>query len=160
LTPFLWIGIALLIEIVFHVSEFYVPAPAHELDPPFYSSCQEPNLEAPRENAALVMLARNSEVHQAKKTIDSIERRFNRWFQYPIIFLNNEPWSDEFIATLSAATNATTTFEVIPPESWTYPSWLSEDVAKASIAEQERHGVLYGGLETYHHMCRFFSGYV
>ena len=51
----------------------------------------------PRESAALVMLARNSELEQARHTVESVERRFNRWFQYPVVFLNDEPFSEDFI---------------------------------------------------------------
>ncbi|KAI0123416.1 glycolipid 2-alpha-mannosyltransferase [Xylariales sp. AK1849] len=158
LAPLLWVGLALLIEVVFHVSQFRVPVPSHELDPPFYTSCQEPDTSAPRENAALVMLVRNQELAQAQHSIASIERRFNQWFHYPYVFLNDEPWSDEFISTVRGMTNASTTFEVIPQESWTFPSWLDKDAAQASIDSQGKHGVLYGGMTTYHHMCRFFSG--
>ncbi|ETS76175.1 hypothetical protein PFICI_11562 [Pestalotiopsis fici W106-1] len=158
LTPLLWVLLALLVEICIHVSKFHVPVPERDLDPPFYTSCQEPDTSAPRENAAIVMLARNKEFAEARNSVASLERRFNRWFQYPYVFLNDEPWSDEFISAIRATTNASTTFEVIPQESWTFPSWMDKDEAQASIKEQGDRGVMYGGLTTYHHMCRFFSG--
>ncbi|KAH8199990.1 hypothetical protein TruAng_005871 [Truncatella angustata] len=111
-----------------------------------------------RENAVIVMLARNTEATKAQHSVASLERRFNRWFQYPYVFLNDEPWSDDFIAAIRATTNASTLFEVIPQEIWAFPSWMDRDKAQASINEQGDRGVHYGGLTTYHHMCRFFSG--
>lgn len=159
LQPLLWVFLALLVEICIHVSKFRVPVPEIDLDPPFYTSCQEPDTSAPRENAAIVMLARNKEFAEAQHSVASLERRFNRWFQYPYVFLNDEPWSEEFMSAIRETTNASTAFEVIPQESWTFPSWMDKDKAQASIKEQGDRGVLYAGLTTYHHMCRFFSGY-
>ncbi|KAI1080782.1 glycolipid 2-alpha-mannosyltransferase [Whalleya microplaca] len=160
-SPILWvIVLACLVEVTFHVSRYRVPVPARELDAPFYSSCQDPAAaaDAPRENAAIVMLARNSEVEQAARSVRSLEQRFNRWFHYPIVFLNDEPWSDEFVTTLNATASGPTSFEIVPKEAWTFPAWLDEDAARASIKSQGDAGILYAGKETYHHMCRFFSG--
>ena len=159
LRPLLWLVIVgLLLEASYHVSRFRVPAPEFELDPPFHTSCQEPNTSAPRENAVLVMLARNEEFLQAQHSVASLERRFNRWFGYPYVFLNDQPFSHEFMDAMRAGTNASTSFEVVPREQWTFPNSLDKDKAQVSIAAQGRHGILYGGLTAYHHMCRFFAG--
>ncbi|KAK8017773.1 hypothetical protein PG993_014099 [Apiospora rasikravindrae] len=164
LSPLLWLAVALLLEASYHVSRFRIATPEQELDPPFYTSCQEPpppdanHTAVPRESAALVMLARNGEAGAAQHSVASLERRFNRWFRYPYVFLNDEPWSDEFMATMRASTNASVAFEVIPREQWTFPASVDRDRAQASIEAQGREGILYGGLTSYHHMCRFFSG--
>jgi alpha 1,2-mannosyltransferase len=42
------------------------------------------------------MLARNTDVNGAVQSIRSIEDRFNREYGYPYVFLNEEPWTDEF----------------------------------------------------------------
>ncbi|KAI0378546.1 glycosyltransferase family 15 protein [Hypomontagnella monticulosa] len=160
--PFLWVLIvACLVEVALHASQFHVPVPPIELDTPFYTSCQEPPTtppEYPRENAAIVMLARNEEVDKASRAVRSIEQRFNRWFQYPIVFLNDEPWDEEFVHILNTSTSAPTSFEIVPKEEWTFPSWMDTQAARASIQSQGKQGILYAGKETYHHMCRFFSG--
>lgn len=53
--------------------------------------------EAPRRaNAAIVMLARNRELEGAVSSIKQLEDRFNKKFNYPWIFLNDEEFSDEF----------------------------------------------------------------
>lgn len=159
-SPFVWvIGVACLLEVAFHTSRYRVPVPPRELDAPFYNSCQEPVTDGPRENAAIVMLARNQEVEKAARSVRSIEERFNRWFKYPIVFLNDEPWSEEFINTLNASTSGPTFFENVPKDQWTFPSWMDKNAAQASIKDQGDRGILYAGKETYHHMCRFFSGY-
>lgn len=51
---------------------------------------------ATRANATFVMLARNTDVNGAVQSIRSIEDRFNREYGYPYVFLNEEPWTDEF----------------------------------------------------------------
>lgn len=149
---------AFLLELCLHLYDYHVPIPDHELDSPFSTSCQEPNLSSPRENAVLVMLARNSELDQAKTTIENIERAFNGWFHYPIVFLNNEPWSAEFVQELNKTSSGVAKFEVVPPEQWTFPDWVDIDSARESMKEQGEQGIPYGGSESYHHMCRFFSG--
>jgi len=49
-----------------------------------------------RANATFVMLARNSDVDSAVRSVREVQDRFNRKFGYPWIFLNEEPFSDEF----------------------------------------------------------------
>ncbi|KAK0629018.1 nucleotide-diphospho-sugar transferase [Bombardia bombarda] len=156
--PLLIAAIAAFTEVYLHRRHWAVHQPEHELDEPFYKSCQEPATHLPRENAALVMLARNSELIKALRTVHSIEKHFNQWFHYPIVFLNDEPWSDEFINAMNATVSGEARFEIIPKSEWLFPDWMDTKAAKESIAKQGRDGILYGGLETYHHMCRFYSG--
>lgn len=148
------------IEAFLHWRKFDVPRPQHDLDPPFFTGCQEPNVHAQgrRENAALVMLAQNSELAAARRTVVSIEDRFNRWFHYPYVFLNDQPWDPEFIRVMNQTVSGEARFEVIPRREWTYPDWIDEQAARASIIKQGEQGIHYGGREGYHHMCRFFSG--
>jgi alpha 1,2-mannosyltransferase len=42
------------------------------------------------------MLARNSDVENVVKAVRAMEDRFNRNFNYPWVFLNDEPFSDDF----------------------------------------------------------------
>lgn len=49
-----------------------------------------------RANATLLMLARNSEVDGAVRSVREMEDRFNRKYHYPWVFLNEQPFSDEF----------------------------------------------------------------
>ena len=67
---------------------------SHEKHPPFSSFSS--GMNTTRANATFVMLARNSELEGAIKAVRSIEDRFNRGYRYPYVFLNDEPFTDEF----------------------------------------------------------------
>ena len=47
-------------------------------------------------NATLFMLARNSDVDSAVNSVREVEDRFNCKYGYPWVFLNEEPFSDDF----------------------------------------------------------------
>ena len=115
-------------------------------------------MNAPRENAAIVMLARNSEREGAVKSVTSLEQQFNRWFHYPIVFLNDDPWEQDFIDALSKVASGKTQFEVISHGMWGFPDWMDKEDARRRMKQQEARGVMYAGMESYHHMCRFNSG--
>ncbi|KAK4135739.1 glycosyltransferase family 15 protein [Trichocladium antarcticum] len=158
-------GAALIVTLCIAESLLYghvhsIPRPAEDLDAPFSTQCQDPRVAAaqPRENAVLVMLARNSEKDEARDTIANIEAQFNQWFHYPVLFLNNEPWDPEFVRALNRTVSGPAMFEVIPQEDWSYPSWIDPEAAQQSMARQQQSGVWNGGKESYHHMCRFYSG--
>lgn len=129
-----------------------------ESDQPFQSGCAIPKTDGPRANATILMTARNEEVDAAVHAIRSLEEHFNRWFHYPVLFLNNDPWDEHFIATLTNATSGEATFDVLPPHMWDFPEWMDKEEARASMKWQGSHGVMHGGQENYHHMCRYFSG--
>ncbi|KAM7224075.1 family 15 putative glycosyltransferase [Rhypophila decipiens] len=150
--------LAATLEVSLHARKYAIRRPDHDLDKPFYSRCQEPAVNQSRENAALVMLVRNWELEKALKTVHSIEKHFNKWFHYPIVFLNDVPWTDEFMEQMKEAASGEVTFDVLTPEEWSFPAGMDVEAAKESIDRQGKAGILYGGLESYHHMCRFFSG--
>lgn len=61
-----------------------------------------------RANATLVMLARNTDLNGVISSVEQLEARFNRKFNYPWVFLNDEPFSTDFkryVITLSRATS-------------------------------------------------------
>ena len=49
-----------------------------------------------RENTTLLMLTNSWGIDGALRVVGEVEERFNRKFNYPWIFLNDEPFSDEF----------------------------------------------------------------
>ena len=49
-----------------------------------------------RENATFVMLAKNSDIDGAVQSVHEMEMRFNHEYKYPWVFLNDEPFSDDF----------------------------------------------------------------
>jgi alpha 1,2-mannosyltransferase len=51
-----------------------------------------------RANATIVMLARNGDLPGVVKSLKQMEDRFNKRFRYPYVFLNEEAFTDQFIA--------------------------------------------------------------
>ncbi|KAI3406077.1 hypothetical protein KGF56_001296 [Candida oxycetoniae] len=92
------------------------------------------------------------------ETIQSIEDRFNQKFHYDYTFLNDEPFTDEFIYLISTyIPQGKINFGIIPPEHWSYPDHINTTACseiRANFAD-----VPYGDSESYRHMCRFFSGF-
>jgi alpha 1,2-mannosyltransferase len=48
------------------------------------------------ENATFFMLASNADVEGAVQSMRELEDRFNHKHRYPWVFLNDQPFSDEF----------------------------------------------------------------
>lgn len=107
-----------------------------------------------------MVLARNKEIDGVIQSIKSIERHFNRWYHYPYVFLNNDEFDDAFKETVKNYTSGTVEFGMVEPDTWGFPDWVDHKVAKEGIAKQGDAAVMYGGMESYHAMCRFYSGYV
>lgn len=163
-TPILVVIACLLVEIVIHVRAYHVSRPSAPLDPPFNIGCLEPPAgygPQDRQNATIVMLARNAERDQAVASVTSLERQFNRWFHYPIVFLTGESrgWDKTFIRELSKVVTGEVRFETIDASVWGHPEWTDREQAAQATTRQESMGVKYGGLEDYHHMCRWYSGH-
>lgn len=162
------VAILMIIEVIVHVRSYTITGPSTPLDAPFYTGCQNPirNITA-RENAVILMLARNSEAMGAVASVRSVQEQFNDNFGYPWVFLNDEAWDREFIQQVttavqrtSATGNVSVTFDVIPKTMWGFPTWIDQTRARQSMQAMEEKNIQYAGQESYHHMCRFQSGYV
>lgn len=129
-------------------------------DKVFVTGCLEPQTNGPRANAALVVLARNQELEGVVQSIKSMERHFNRWFHYPYVFLNDGDFNTTFKETILNHTSAPVEFGKIDPSMWGYPDWVNMETAREGIRKQGDAAIMYGGMESYHHMCRFYSGCV
>lgn len=132
---------------------------ASKKDFPFVEGCAVPELDQPRAKATLMMLARNSEIEDVTKSMKSLERHFNQWYQYPWTFLNDEPFTEEFKQTVKSLTNAKVQFGLIEKEIWEFPDDIINTTEfQEGIQKQGDLGIMYGAMESYHKMCRFFSG--
>jgi mannosyltransferase len=133
---------------------------SEKYDKVFAPGCRavEKEVDAPRANAAFVVLARNKEIDGVVQSLKSIERHFNRWFHYPYVFLNDGDFDDEFKETVKNYTSAPVEFGKIDDTMWGYPKWVDHEVAREGIRKQGDAAIMYGGMESYHHMCRFYSG--
>lgn len=123
------------------------------------TGCAEPKLDETRANAAFVVLARNKELEGVIQSIKSIERHFNRWYHYPYVFLNDGDFNSTFKETVTNYTSSPVEWGKIDATMWGFPDWVDKNVAKEGIAKQGDAAIMYGGMESYHHMCRFYSGY-
>ncbi|KAM7207418.1 Nucleotide-diphospho-sugar transferase [Naviculisporaceae sp. PSN 640] len=132
---------------------------SEKYDKVFETGCLQPDTSKPRANGAFVVLARNKELDGVIQSIKSIERHFNRWYHYPYVFLNNDDFNSTFKETVQNYTSGTVEFGKVGPEMWGFPDWVDPKVAKEGIAKQGDAAVMYGGLESYHSMCRFYSGF-
>ncbi|KAI9271845.1 nucleotide-diphospho-sugar transferase [Phascolomyces articulosus] len=110
--------------------------------------------------AAFVILVRNKEQEDIAETIVNLEDKFNKNFRYPYVFLNNEPFTEEFKHAMQRASpGADMQFGLVPVQHWGYPSFVNQSYAKDCRDQMEADQVFYGGMESYHHMCRYQSGF-
>ncbi|TFK22526.1 alpha-1,2-mannosyltransferase [Coprinopsis marcescibilis] len=110
-------------------------------------------------NATFVVLCRNSDLSGTLRSVREMEDRFNRYHQYPYVFLNEEEFTEEFKERISVLTSAKTEFGVIPHDHWYQPDSIDEDKAKANRDQLVKDKVIYGGSVSYRNMCRFNSGF-
>jgi len=130
------------------------PVPEQYYKPP--ESIQTPDRKA---NATFVMLVRNSDLPGIMSSMKQIEDRFNRKFNYPYVFLNEEPFTDNFKKHVSALTQAQVEFGLVPNDHWVQPSWIDEEKATEARENMVKDNVIYGGSVPYRNMCRFNSGF-
>lgn len=112
-----------------------------------------------RPRAAIISLVRNSELPGMMQSIRQLEYRFNSKYQYPWIFFNDEPFSDEFKAGTQNSTSAKCYYAVVPKEHWSLPEWIDEDRFLNGLEYLGTIGVGKGWMVSYHHMCRWNSGF-
>ncbi|KAG2172464.1 hypothetical protein INT44_006637 [Umbelopsis vinacea] len=97
-----------------------------------------------RANAVIVVLCRNSELVPMRRTLREFEDRFNRKYQYPYVFLNDEPFNDEFKTSIKALTHSKVIFGDINEEMWSYPDFVNQSVAANQLKDYDARGVMYG----------------
>lgn len=114
----------------------------------------KPRLNGTRENAAFVVLVRNEDLDSMRNTMQQLESRFNRKYGYPWIFLNDQPFDDRFVDFTSGLASGETFYGTLNSTMWGYPDWIDQEKARARREAMEQDGVIYGGSESYRHMCR------
>ncbi|ORZ24451.1 nucleotide-diphospho-sugar transferase [Absidia repens] len=110
-----------------------------------------------RVKAAFVILARNSNLDGVRQSMRQMEDRFNKKFNYPYVFLNDDEFTDDFKELTSAMTNSRTLYGKIDPSHWGYPPFI--DQQRAADTRKKMANIIYGGSESYRHMCRYQSGF-
>lgn len=111
-------------------------------------------------NAVIVMLCRNSDLRHVKKSLRKFENRFNEKHGYPYVFLNEEPFDEFFKDTITTFTKNPVSFGLIDKEKeWSIPSFLDEKTVIEAGKKMASEGVKFGDMLSYHHMCRYNSGF-
>ncbi|AWU75877.1 uncharacterized protein C5L36_0B11120 [Pichia kudriavzevii] len=108
-------------------------------------------------NATIFTLCRNSELFSILDSIHQVETRFNTRYHYDWVFLNEEPFSEEFIELTSNLVSGRTRYGLIPGEHWSYPEHIDQEKARKIRESSYWRPILYGSSESYRHMCRFNS---
>ncbi|KAJ2636064.1 alpha-1,2-mannosyltransferase ktr1 [Coemansia sp. RSA 1286] len=107
--------------------------------------------------AAIVALVRNSDLFGLRLAMRQLEDRFNRNHQYPYIFLNDVPFTEEFKQGVQALTKAEVKFGELDEQSWGIPSWIDQErYEEVKRVAQYPHG----NKDSYRKMCRFQAGYL
>ncbi|KAI0461825.1 alpha-1,2-mannosyltransferase KRE2 [Komagataella kurtzmanii] len=136
---------------------------ASRYQPPYVNHSQDPLYHSGnsynRENATFVTLCRNEDLYSIIQSIKKVEDRFNNKFAYDWVFLNEVPFTDEFKERTSVLISGQAKYGLIPKEHWSYPDYIDQERAAESRRQLEDQQVVYGGLESYRHMCRFNSGF-
>jgi len=110
-----------------------------------------------KQNSVIMILCRNSDMEDIKKSLDQFERRFNSKFNYPYVFLNDSPWTEEFKRELNVVTRNNATYGQVESKDWSMPKDIvKEDIMRSWNLMKEKR-VPYADSESYHNMCRFFS---
>ncbi|VVT52963.1 uncharacterized protein SAPINGB_P003335 [Magnusiomyces paraingens] len=120
---------------------------------------QQKKISYVKANATFISLARNRDLYNLVNSIRLIEDRFNHQFHYDWVFLNDEDFTPEFIEVTTNFVSGKTHYGKIPKEHWSIPSSIDLNKAKTSWEQMQDQGVLYGGSESYRHMCRYESGF-
>ncbi|SCV69492.1 BQ2448_2512 [Microbotryum intermedium] len=113
------------------------------------------------DRAAFVVLARNRDLYELLESIRGMEDRFNHKYGYPWIFLNNEPFSEEFKERTSQFTSGHCSYGLIDPSEWptgtSMPENINVSLATEKINAMGQKPIPYGGSLTYRKMCRYQS---
>lgn len=104
--------------------------------------------------ACFVILVRNRELDGIVSTIRQVEDRFNKKFNYPYVFLNDDDFTEEFKQRTSELTQAETRYGKVDEQMWGYPNYINQTLAAENREEMARLGIPYADSESYRHMCR------
>lgn len=110
-------------------------------------------------NATFIMLCKNDELEGVISSVRQIQDRFNRKYGYPWVFLNDQPFTEEFKERVTVLADSPVSFGLIPSEHWNQPDWIDEEKASAGRSKMMSQGIIYAGSVSYRNMCRYNSGF-
>ncbi|GAW05114.1 glycosyltransferase family 15 protein [Lentinula edodes] len=130
------------------VAYHYIPSSLQDQYSAYTNSDEElrTELDSGLANATFVMLVRNSDLDGTISSVRALEDRFNSKFGYPYVFLNNEPFTDEFKRRVSVLIRSEVEFGLIQQEHWSQPDWIDEEKAEKARKKMVALNVKYGVL--------------
>jgi alpha 1,2-mannosyltransferase len=72
--------------------------------------------------------------------------------------MNDKDFTDDFKSTIVKYTNSVIEFGKIPNEQWKIPEWINMTELDYRLNTSLK-TMMYGTKISYHHMCRYFSGF-
>lgn len=117
------------------------------------------NKESHLENATFYTLCQESDLDEMVRSVRSVEDKFNENYHYDWVFLNDNDFSDYFMNTIRTEASGKVYFGKIDKDVWGYPEFIDQEKAAKTREYMKKKKVIYGDMESYHHMCRFQSGY-
>ncbi|RUS33758.1 glycolipid 2-alpha-mannosyltransferase [Jimgerdemannia flammicorona] len=109
--------------------------------------------------AVFVILVRNHDLYNIRYSLRQLEDRFNKKYNYPYVFLNDDEFTEEFKELTTSTVSGKTYYGKVDGPMWNYPEWINVTKADQARADMERAKVIYGGSLSYRRMCRFQSGW-
>lgn len=105
---------------------------------------------------ALVILAREQDLHGIRGTMRDIEDRFNHKHGYPYVILSEQDLSQKFRDWIrSVASTSKVYFGHIDEQMWNEPSWIDKGLAEEKALEMQRHGIYHGESMSWRKMARY-----
>ncbi|KAG8808495.1 alpha 1,2-mannosyltransferase 2.4.1, partial [Serendipita sp. 399] len=74
-----------------------------------------------------------------------LEYSFNHRYHYPYVFLNEEPFTEQFKEWTSNIASSKVAYGIIPRDHWYQPAHIDETKARANRDEMVRNDIIYGG---------------
>ncbi|GJJ12138.1 hypothetical protein Clacol_006379 [Clathrus columnatus] len=117
------------------------PKPFAQISDNYDTNTSQPIRKA---KATFVILARNGDLNGVLSSMKQMEDRFNNKFHYPYVFLNEQPFTEEFKKLTSEITTAPVFYGLIPKDDWYQPNWIDEEKATNARKKMEAESVIYG----------------
>jgi len=93
---------------------------------------------------------RNRELKDALRSMRQIEDRFNHQYHYPWVFLNDEPFTQEFRLLTSGMASGDVEYGLIDnKKEWSTPEWIDTKKAQEAMEDMVNKDVIYGGSVSY-----------
>lgn len=95
--------------------------------------------------AALVAVVRNGDLYSIRSTVRTIEDRWNHQYNYPWVFLSDQPLSSEFKHYTQMLSGAPMYYGLIDRREWSYPHWIDTRFAEIEMGRFAEMGLFRGG---------------